>query len=100
MLCVEFPQVQYIHLSDIVPGGYFRNFLVGMCCWDPGTLSLYQSSFKGILLPYTRLNSQNPPTHPRVVFFQKLLRSQAQSSQNKTKFIFSYFEWPFLVFLV
>ena len=24
-------------------GGYCRNFLVGMCRWDPGTLSLYQS---------------------------------------------------------
>ena len=28
--------------SDI-PGGYFRNFWVGMCRRDPGTLSLYQS---------------------------------------------------------
>ena len=28
--------------SDI-PEGYFRNFWVGMCRWDPGTLSLYQS---------------------------------------------------------
>ena len=26
-----------------VPWGYFRNFLVGMCRWDPGTLNLYQS---------------------------------------------------------
>ena len=26
------------------PGGeYFRNFWVGMCCWDPGTLNLYQN---------------------------------------------------------
>ena len=25
------------------PGGYFRNFWVGMCRWDPGTLDLYQS---------------------------------------------------------
>ena len=24
-------------------GGYFRTFWVGMCCWDPGTLSLYLS---------------------------------------------------------
>ena len=24
-------------------GGYFRNFWVGMCCWDPGILNLYQS---------------------------------------------------------
>ena len=23
--------------------GNFRNFGVGMCCWDPGTLNLYQS---------------------------------------------------------
>ena len=33
--------------KDIFPGGgggeYFRNFWVGMCRWDPGTLSLYQS---------------------------------------------------------
>ena len=24
-------------------GWYFRNFWVGMCRWDPGTLNLYQS---------------------------------------------------------
>ena len=24
-------------------GGYFRDFYVGMCRWDPGTLNLYQS---------------------------------------------------------
>ena len=24
-------------------GLYFRNFWVGMCHWDPGTLNLYQS---------------------------------------------------------
>ena len=24
-------------------GGYLRNFWVGMCCWDPETLNLYQS---------------------------------------------------------
>ena len=24
-------------------GGYFRIFWVGMCCWDSGTLNLYQS---------------------------------------------------------
>ena len=24
-------------------GGYFRNLLVEMCGWDPGTLNLYQS---------------------------------------------------------
>ena len=32
--------------------------------WDPGTLCLYQSSFKWILLPYNRLNYQNPPPPP------------------------------------
>ena len=24
-------------------GGVLGNFRVGMCCWDPGTLNLYQS---------------------------------------------------------
>ena len=24
-------------------GGYFRNFWVGLCRWNPGTLKLYQS---------------------------------------------------------
>ena len=70
--------------------GYFRNFWVGMCRWDPGTSSLYQSSFKWILLPYTRLKSQNTP-YPSEAVFQKLQRSQTQSSQNKTDLIFSYF---------
>ena len=30
---------------ELVPGrgrGFFRNFWVGMCRWDPGTLDLYQ----------------------------------------------------------
>ena len=26
-----------------VRGGHFRNFWVGMCRWDPGTLGLHQS---------------------------------------------------------
>ena len=29
-------------LNDFIPGrggGYFKNFRVGMCRWDPGTLS-------------------------------------------------------------
>ena len=33
-------------ISDVCTpggGGYFRNFWVGMCHWDPGTLNLYQS---------------------------------------------------------
>ena len=41
------------------------------------------------LRPYTRLNSQNPP-YPREAVFQKLQRSQTQSSQNKTYLIFSH----------
>ena len=64
-------------------GGYFGNLWVGMCCWDPGTLNLCQSQFSCILLPYTRVNSLNPP-YPRVAVLQKLLRSLARSSQNKT----------------
>ena len=46
MVCVEFQQVQYINLSELIPGrggGYLRNFWVGMCRWAPGTLNLYQS---------------------------------------------------------
>ena len=31
-------------IFDGCPGGeYLRNFWVGICRWDPGTLSLYQS---------------------------------------------------------
>ena len=29
--------------AEIPGGGYFRNFWVGMCHWEPGTLNLYQS---------------------------------------------------------
>ena len=29
------------HGTSIPRGGYFRNFWVGMCRWDPGTLNLY-----------------------------------------------------------
>ena len=68
-------------------GEYFRNFWVRTCRWDPGTLSLYQSWFSCILLPYTSLNSPNS-SYPRVSVFQKLLRSLAQSSPNKTDLIF------------
>ena len=42
-----------------------RNFWVGMCHWDPGTLSLYQSLFSRILLPYTRINSHQLPSKLR-----------------------------------
>ena len=68
-------------------GEYFRNFGVRTCRWNPGTLSLYQSWFSCILLPYTSLNSPNS-SYPRVAVFQKLLRSLAQSSPNKTDLIF------------
>ena len=42
-------------------GGEFRNFWGGMCRWDNGTLSLYQSKFSWILLPYTNYTPQIPP---------------------------------------
>ena len=40
--------MSYIHTCISTPGGmggggYFRNLLVGICRWDPETLSLYQS---------------------------------------------------------
>ena len=44
-------------------GRYFRNFWVGMCRRDPGTLSLYQS---WILLPNTRLNSPSLTKNHRI----------------------------------
>ena len=31
------------HMNVTPRGGHFRNFWVGMCRWDPGTLNLYQS---------------------------------------------------------
>ena len=64
-------------------GNYFRKYLwVRMCRWDPGTLEP---------LAYTRATSAEfcyptPPPHPREAIFQILLRSLAQSSQNKTDF--------------
>ena len=57
----EFGENLGLRTSRHSPGGYFRNFWVGMCRWNPGTLNLYQSKFSWILLPYTRLNSPNPP---------------------------------------
>ena len=35
--------LDYVVLLCSDPGGHFRNFLVVMCRWDPGTLSLCQS---------------------------------------------------------
>ena len=58
-----------------------------------GVLQEFLGGVKLILLPYTRLNSQNPPTpaYPRVAVFQRLLRSPTRSSENKTDLIFSHF---------
>ena len=70
-------------------GGYFRTFGVGMCRWDPETLSLAKFTWTSPGIPYTRLNSPNPP-YPRVAVFQKQLWSLTQSSQNKTDLIFLY----------
>ena len=58
-----------------------------------GVLQEFLGGVKLILLPYTRLNSQNPLTsaYPRVAVFQRLLRSPTRSSENKTDLIFSYF---------
>ena len=37
----------YLSFLETPPprGGYSRNFWVGMCRWDPGTLNIYQSKF-------------------------------------------------------
>ena len=32
-----------MEMEQITPGGYFRNFWVGLYRWDPGTLNIYQS---------------------------------------------------------
>ena len=78
------PSRSFRFFSTRTPGGeYFKNFWVGMCRWDPGTLNLYQNQFSWILLHYTRVYSPNPP-YLRVAVFQKLLRSLGQFSQNKT----------------
>ena len=58
-----------------------------------GVLQEFLGRLKLILLPYTRLNSQPPPPPPaylRVAVFQRLLRSQTRSSENKTDLIFSH----------
>ena len=36
--------LEHLYLACIkARGRYFRNFWVGICHWDPGTLSLYHS---------------------------------------------------------
>ena len=32
-------------VQTLTPEGYFRNFWVGMCRWDPETVNLYQNYF-------------------------------------------------------
>ena len=72
----------------ILAGGevpYFRNFRVEMYC-AAGTLKpLAYSRARSSEFCYPLLGGapQNTP-YPRVAVFQKLLRSLAQSSQNKT----------------
>ena len=53
----------------------------GMCRWDPGILT--RGSSAEFCYPTLEVNSPNP-RYPKVAVFQKLLRSLAQSSQNKT----------------
>ena len=43
IIIYEVPTLLLLKLWLYRPGGYFRNFWVGMCRWDPGTLDLYQS---------------------------------------------------------
>ena len=89
------PFVHSIHMAGNgrkFASGLGKNVLyvstLGISGWGSaaGTLeplTYTRASSAEILLPYTRVNSPNPP-YPRVVVFQKLPRSLAQSSQNKT----------------
>ena len=43
VLSVRRDQFETRSIRNKPPGGYFKNFWVGMCRWDPGTLNLYQS---------------------------------------------------------
>ena len=43
MVTGEIEKMMYYTLGNTPGGGYFRNFWVGMCRWNPGTLNLYQS---------------------------------------------------------
>ena len=59
----------------------------GVCRWDPRTLSLYQSSFKWILLPYIRLNSQNPALWQSSCFPETTeVTNTVQPKQNRFDF--------------
>ena len=56
---------------------------LGVSGWGCAAGTLKASTYTRGSSPYTKVNSPNPP-YPRVAVFQKLLRSLAQSSQNKT----------------
>ena len=74
-------------------GGLFKEFLgedVPLGPWNPGTFSLYQSYFSWILLPYTRVNSPNPP-YPTVAVFQKLLLLTNTDQPKQNRLMFLYF---------
>ena len=43
VLSVRRDQFETRSIRNKPPGGYFKNFWVGMCRWDPGTINLYQS---------------------------------------------------------
>lgn len=44
LLLFSTPSLPFLRLPHSArEGGYLRNSWVGMCCWGPGTLSLYQS---------------------------------------------------------
>ena len=78
-----------------VPSG-FMNFWLGICRWDTGEPLAYtrarSSEFCYPILDLTpKISFPPPPPNPRVAVFQKLLRSQTQSSQNKTDLIFFIF---------
>ena len=89
-LTVSIFSTQGLKWGTPLAGGHFRNFRVGG--WDPGLPSLFQTYFRWILLPFTRLNRLNVsgklPTYPSpkltltltnrslfIATFQKLMRS-------------------------
>ena len=55
----------------------------GYAAGTPEPLTYTRAISAEFFLPYTRVNSLNPP-HPRIAVFQKLLRSLARSNENKT----------------
>ena len=43
MISIFIVRCKYSRILTNSRGRYLRNFWVGICCWDPGTFSLYQS---------------------------------------------------------